>query len=172
MNYGSFHRRNQRLKEQQRITKFAPRVFCKGPHIRNSEHLSRVAFYPDHTDVNGKLRVEGISRDDLTIRGFSVFRNTYTSIACVEEFIEKQIERKPEREFKYVLMFSTAIARGLKDSERRQAFIAIDDSDTRQLRGHVLILCSEKQTKSKVKELRRKLATILINQVPLSTAFI
>mgnify|MGYP000361110901 CR=1 FL=1 len=171
MNYGSFYRRDQRLKEQQRITQFAPRIRCKGPHIRGFEQLSRVAIFPDHTHIDGKLKVEGIAREDLTKRGFSVFRNEYTSIACVEDFIGKQIERKPEREFKHVLMFSVGMARQLQDSENCQAFIVIDDSATKQLSGHVLILCSDNQTKSKVKELRRKLADILNNQIPLQAAF-
>ena len=168
LKYGMSSRRKERyLQEQQRLTKFAPRISCKGPHIRDFEELSRVAFYPDHTHDDGSLKVEGISRQDLTNRGFSVFRRTYTTRNIIDNFIALQIERHPDRHLEYVLSFLAGAVRAVNDSEDYQAFVIIDSANTEDLKGHALILCAESHNKSKVKELRHALHNIINNPIKL-----
>ncbi len=166
----SFYRKGRYLQEQQRLTKYAPRIFCR-PHIRDIEELSRVALYPDHVDENGSLKVEGISRKDLTEKGFSIFRKNYTSRATINNFVAQQIERKPARNLKYVLSFLAGKVRAINDAENHQAFVIIDDAPTESLTGHALILCAEKHTPSKIKELRHTLYNIINNPVELNKAY-
>ncbi|MFE8073277.1 hypothetical protein QQM79_19640 [Marinobacteraceae bacterium S3BR75-40.1] len=157
----SLYRREHYTREQQRETKFAPRVWCKGPHIQNFEVVMRTIFHPDHTDENKNLRVEAISREDLTKRGFSVFRELHTIKQRMEELEQEMIERKPYREAVGTTKLLCKNIRNIKDSDNLRAFVVLDSADEERDRGHALILCAEKQSKSKVKELKKKLASIM-----------
>lgn len=170
--YGmSLHRRGQYLREQQRETKFAPRIFCKGPHIRNFELLSRTILYPDHANPDGTLKEEGISKDDLTKRGFSVFRVKYTLLKVVTDIVDRQVKKNPARSLIGASVFHAETARSIIDKDKFQAFIIIDDSKIQELRGHALILCSEKHKPSVVKELRHELSNIMNDPAPLEDFF-
>lgn len=168
----SFHRRNQYLREQQRESKFAPRIFCKGPHIRNYELLSRTILYPEHANTDGTLKEEGISRKDLTHSGFSVFRPKYTTIKVVLDIVDRQIVKMPIRNLVGASTFLSESVRNIIDKSYYQAFVIIDGAETRELRGHALILCAEKHKKSYVKELRHELLKILNTPRPLKEVFI
>ncbi|MCU7812245.1 MAG: hypothetical protein KZQ77_13565 [Candidatus Thiodiazotropha sp. (ex Notomyrtea botanica)] len=157
------YRKESYLNEQQRKSKFAPRIKCKGPHIRDFECLSRSCFFPDHANSDGTLRVEGISRKDLTERGFSIDRIKYTSNETVHDLIKKYLTAGPTRSFKYILSFNAGQIRSILDKDSYQAFVLIDDAPIKKMEGHALVLCAEKQKPSHVKELREKLARTINN---------
>ena len=172
----STYRKSSYLSEQQRITKFAPRVFCKGPHIRDFELLSRTILYPDHTHSNGELKEEAISRQDITSRGFSVFRVKYTELDVVVDIVDRQIAKMPERNLVGASTFLAGSVRSITDKcttdkGNYQSFVIIDDADTLELRGHALILCAEKYKPSRVKEFRRNLLNLLHPILPLEEVF-
>lgn len=173
--YGmSFFRRGRYLEEQQRITKFAPRVFCKGPHIRNFESLCRLVFSPDHTNTDGSLNVEQISREDLTTRGFSIQRTKHTDRKTINDIEAKYRQKAPNRKLEYLLEFLGQDVRDIKDEKGHQAFVIVDHAPTPDLTGHAHILCAEKYGKSersKVKELRAKLAKAINKRRELSELF-
>lgn len=171
--YGmSPYRKAQYLREQQRRTKFAPRIFCKGPHIRDFELLSRTILYPDHAHSNGELKEEAISRQDLTRRGFSVFRVKYTEFNVVVDIVDSQIAKMPERNLVGASTFLANSVRNITDKSSYQSFVIIDDACTRNLRGHALILCAEKYTPSRVKEFRRNLLKIMRPTLPIEEVFV
>ena len=158
----SFARRANYLKEQQRLTQFSPRIFCKGPHIRNFEEITRIVFYPDHLNPDGSFRVESISREDLTKKGFSVFRKSHTERAAIDNVEALYKIKNPAREAVGALINTAEKLRAISDDTGFSSIYIIDDSPTPILRGHALILCSEPSLKkSRVKELRGKIAETL-----------
>ena len=167
----SFHRRAQYLREQQRETKFAPRIHCKGPHIRRFELLSRTILFPDHAKTDGSLKEEGISRNDLTRYGFSIFRISYTDINTVKDIVAKQIKKVPARSLVGASTFLTKSARHIIDKDGYQAFVIIDSSETPDLTGHALLLCAEKLSPAYVKELRHELTKIMCVPINLEDIF-
>jgi hypothetical protein len=157
----SFYHRDSYLREQQRGTQFAPRSACKGPYVSGFERLSRVIFFPDHVHPDGAIKVEGISRDDLTKRGFSIFRVSHTSRSTVEGFVSDFISRVPLRRLDSVLVFKAESVRSAKDNNVIQAFAIVDSAETLNLKGHALVLCAGKHKKSHIKELRKVLVQLI-----------
>lgn len=162
--YGmSFYRKEKYLSEQQRITKFAPRVFCKGPHIRGFEELCRLVYFPEHLNPDGTFRPESISREDLTDKGFSVQRIAYTNRTKIDELIDFYTSKNSTRKFHTLFVFTAWNVRKIKDPSNFQAFIIIDDALISSDRGHALILCAERHKPSIIKELRWQLACVINN---------
>jgi hypothetical protein len=154
----SLFRRGMYLREQQRETKHAPRVFCRGPHIRNFEKLCRIIYSPENVRSDNSFKPESISRKDLTERGFSIQRVKYTDRTRIDQLTTNYTRRKVRRAVEYLLLFLGEDVRRIKDGEGYQAFIIVDDAQTPEDKGHALILCAEKHKPSKVKELRQLLA--------------
>ncbi len=163
-----FYKRKRYILEQQRMSQFAPRIRCKGPHIRKQEKLCRVVFDPDHVRDN-KIYVEGISRADLTHKGFSIFRIKYSSRLQVNNFVQNSISNKKERTLMGGASFTAYSVRDFLDKDGSQAFIIVDDAPTLDLAGHALILVAGDHKPSHIKELRKKLASLLENFQALDT---
>lgn len=167
----SDYRRCNYLREQQRETKFAPHIHCKGPHIRDFENLSRAVFFPGHINTDGTLKVECIPSIDLTIRGFSIYRTKYTSREIIDNLIDKYLSRRERRKFEYVLIALAGAVRSCTDNAGYQAFFIVDDAPDKERSGHAIILCAEKYKRSYVKELRLELMRIINNPCSLDEAY-
>lgn len=166
------HEKGSYLREEQRCTKFAPRLSPKGPYIRASEPLARHIFYPDHASRDGTIKVEAISRDDLLKRGFSLHRVNYTSLDNFSASVQVQIDRNQDRQLVGVTKFSAEDVRNINTLDHKQAFVVIDDAPEPNLKGHAIVLCANNKWKpSQVKELRSLLAEILFPVCEPSTIF-
>lgn len=162
-----FYRRHRENVEQQRVTKFAPRIRCKGPHIKDEESVIRLIYFPDHISESGSLLPEAIACQDLQERGWSIFRTRYSSYSDIEIVKNGYLERKKDRQFSGTTSISADGIRKLRIDGLR-GFVIHDSSDSPSLRGHAIVLCSTKYSKSKVKELRRQLILALSPIQPLS----
>ena len=170
--YGmSLHRKGSYLREQQRETKHAPRIFCKGPHIRNFEELCRIVYSPEDVFPDNTFKPEAISRTDLTTKGWSIQRVKYTERARVNDLITAYISRKGGRAFEYLLVFLGSAIRNIKDQDGYQAFFIVDHSHIPEDHGHAVILCAEKHPPSKIKELRKLLAEAVNNPQDINSVF-
>ncbi|WP_417215900.1 hypothetical protein [Alcanivorax sp.] len=167
----SFYKRDSYLREQQRETQFAPRISCKGPHIRGPEDLCRIVYSPEDVKPDNSFRPEAISCQDLMQRGFSIQRVSYTTRAKIDALIHNYTSRKPGRAAEYLLLFKAETVRKIIDQEGHQAFIIVDSAKKSDDEGHALIYCADRLPKSKVKELRYMLAEKISNAASIEAVF-
>lgn len=180
----SLQRTDDYLVEQQRSTQFAPHIRGKGPYLRDEERLCRINFSPDHVHPDGTLKVEGIPSKDLVGRGYSVWRKEFSSRADIDRVVSGYLSNKPDRRVEHVLLFQTGSVRAIlfSDSidsggqlsdefEKYQAFIIRDAATKPELRGHAIIVCAGHQTRSKIKELRKSLATVINHPFEMDSVF-
>ena len=160
------HHRHKYTLEQQRESKFAPHVRCKGPHIRGFEGIIRTVIYPDHIDNDGKIKVEAIPSRDLTKIGWSVNRLMYVTKGQIDSLVEGYVERKTERVLSGHSLFIADDMRRIVDQYGFQAFVIRDSACAPEERAHALVFCSGKYKKSEVKQLRWKLIEKMTPQHP------
>ncbi|WP_259757444.1 hypothetical protein [Pseudomonas sp. GCEP-101] len=130
------------------------------PAIDDAERLIRSTFSPEHYDGK-EFAVTAISLTDLDSSGVSVDRERFTLLTAVNNRLEEQAARNPDK--RQAAVYSALIAgevRSVKGNDGSAAFLVKSDPiDGNE--GHALILSATKLGKGGLRELRGKLLELM-----------
>lgn len=122
--------------------------------LKDSEVLVRANFAPEHV-VDGTVSPAAVSTDDLNERGFSVDRECLLDLKVVENRIEEQAKRAPQkREEAFASALRGAHSTEIKSpGDGKTAFKSLSDP-VRANVGHAIILSAEKRSRGQLRALR------------------
>lgn len=139
--------------------------------LKNCEVLVRANFAPEHV-VNGTISPAAISTNDLDKRGFSIDRECLLDLKVVENRIEEQANRAPQkREEAFASPLRGAHSTEIKSpGDGKTAFKSLSDP-VRGNVGHAIILSAEKRSKGQLRALRSLLIPELENALTTFDAY-
>lgn len=131
--------------------------------VKDEEYLLRVIFSPEHI-VDGLVIESAISLEDLSIRGFSLDRETYKDDAVIQRRIVNQLEKNPDqRQSSFISKFRCGDARAISapDQAIERAFIIIDDAQDDNMAHASLFSAQDGLKRGALKKLRTFLLPLL-----------
>lgn len=136
--------------------------------VNDDESIIRMTFSPESYQ-DGEFLPSAVSLDDLKARGFSVDRESITTLAVVRERIETQQQKKPEdRHFPIFSKLSCAAIR-VEAAEDQQTMFVVEALPDGKNDGHAVIKSAIPRGKGELRKLRNRLIQHLNNVVPLES---
>jgi len=150
--------------EQRSQSEYSPGI------VKDKEDLLRTVFNPEHMR-DGEVIETAIPLEDLKSRGFSVDRKQYAQKNILQQRIEYQMGRLPEkRQSGLIVRLQCGAVRNLHDENGERAFIVIDTALKENI-AHASICSATDRGRGALRKLRSLLLPYLQTRYSLEEIF-